>query len=1176
MLGGVAAAMFLAAAARAQIAPPPTIIDTHAPVDTLLAETPLSITARNMTGSRGPEGDVVNLNGDVRITRGSTVITAERGRYVRAIGMLYLNDHVKLVDSTTTVTCDEARYSEKNDRLNVKGRVVVVDGESRLEGPEATYDRAKGIAEMWGGVSAKDKDQRLLADRAIYVRDSTLLKARGNVRASDTEGRNELHAREVDYDRDDHFAIARGAPVLRSHEEGGGGITELRARLLKLDTEARIAEAIDSVTVDRDTLHARADYARFDDSLGTGFLTGSPRAWDEETNVTGDTIWIHSVEKELDRVVVLGNATMDYKGIGTEQAGEQNRLTGQRVELFFIEDELDSLVATGTPQNLYSAPPRAGKTAETNATQGDTIVVFFDDRAISKARVQGNATGEYQFAVNAGDTAAAASERINYDARSIEFLVPSREIVLDPGAHLTYNDLELRAQRVVFNSEKQTLVARGDPQLQDRGDDVEGNLMTYDLTTRVGNIYQAETKYETGFYHGDRIRKATENQLEVLDGSYTTCTLPHPHYRFQSHWMKIYLKDKVVAKPVVFYVENVPVLPLPFWFFPLRTGRQSGFLFPQFELGFNQPGGQFVRNLGYYYAPNDYVDFTVSGDFYQADPSWVIRGESQYRLQYVLDGEVNGSFQRNQAFETEEWDFNAFHNQELTPRTRFIGRASFVSSREYNSSNQYGRPLALRLNRFLTSSLSLTHNADWATVAALLERREDLDADQALEDPDGPGPAPGPPVGSVASLPSLSVVFPTLSMILPTRAVGSVGLFRNTPLEKALASMYVSVNGRFQSFKERRGFVLDRQFSTTQPGSDSILVIGQSEVIRHGFQTDISVSDARRAFGWLTVRPNLNSTVAVFDHDELGNKNVPTGTWSTGVGTSATFYGTYKPSLGPLTGLRHVLFPFASVVYSPEFPHLVYTDSLGFQRNRFQSFGSIGVSGFKSFRTDFGLDQRLQVKLRHGENTVRLDNLMSLAIRSSYNFLWKEQNQKHPFTPITWAFLLQPPAYLSSTVSWVTDVYDDRPLRSLGATMGFRASSSQSRRTDAPDLAVDRSAAPKEIFDDAWEVNLAYSYAGGRATNEAWTNSQNINAVTTYQLSPAWHLEYSTSYDITLRHLGTQQFSLLRDLHCWQIQFTRTFVGNGESEFYFRLGIKDQPEVYVDRGTRGGTIGGID
>ena len=78
-----------------------------------------------------------------------------------------------------------------------------------------------------------------------------------------------------------------------------------------------------------------------------------------------------------------------------------------------------------------------------------------------------------------------------------------------------------------------------------------------------------------------------------------------------------------------------------------------------------------------------------------------------------------------------------------------------------------------------------------------------------------------------------------------------------------------------------------------------------------------------------------------------------------------------------------------------------------------------------------------------------------------------------------------------------------------------------------------------------------------------------------YQLSPAWAFEYSASFDLTNHIVQTQRFVLTRDLHCWQAIFTRQFVGGGEAEYYFRIGVKDQKEIYLERGTRVGSLGGI-
>ena len=1116
------------------------------------------------------------LNGDVRITRGRTVITADRGRYLRALGMLYLDERVQMVDSVTTLTCDHASFSEDRDLLEVSGRVVLADRDATIRAPTGIHDRRTGRTELFGGVEAEDKTQRIICDHLTYHRATQVVEARGRVRAVDKDSRLELRANAVDYDRVTHEAVAVGDPVLESSDEDGR-TSLIRAVTLRLNTESRIARAIDSVRIVRDTLQARADSALFDDRADRGWLFGNPRAWDNETTVSGDTLEIWTEERKLRRFVVRTNAVMDYRGAQPTTIGETNRLAGRRVEVFFTGQDIDSLLAIGRAHNEYQAVPRAGKTPERNRAEGDSITVYFDDRKIERALVRGKARGEYRFAVDAADTAAARAEVVEYDAPRIEYQVPRDRIVLEPAAHLTYKELELRARRVEFDSEKQTLMASGSPQLVDRGDKVTGHLMTYDLESRTGTIYQAETAYEKGLYHGERIRKVGDDVLDVMKGSYSTCNQDQPHYHFQARWMKIFLKDKLVAKPVVFYIRNVPLLALPFWVFPIKPGRHSGFVFPQFELGFNNRSGQFIRNAGYYWAPNDYMDATVAGDYYQAEPAWVIRGEAVYRLLYTLDGRLGGTFARSEADQRDRYDFTGDHSQELSPSTRLVARASFVSSRDYRKSNLFGSPLSRRLDRFLTSSLAVSHSAGWASLNAVIDRRQDLDADESIKDPDGEGPLQGPAPGRNASLANLTESVPSLTVAFPTRTLGALGLVKGTPLEKPLSSVYFSLNARFLSLRQRTAFVEGYRFFLRDGATvDSTTTIGQRELTRRGAEGTVSLTDSRRLFGWLNVAPSINVNGAIFDFDNLGNDVVPTGTWNSSFSTSTTFYGASRARLGPVIGMRHVIFPSVSVSYSPDFPHLIYVDSLGVRRERFTDFGGIGVSGFKNARMNFSLDQRLQVKVQRKSKIERLDNLLSWGTSGSYNFLYREQNQRHPLSRLRSNLRLQPPGVLGADLSWETDVYSARPVRSLGYSLGLNLSGSTSRPAATPNLPLEHRITPAEIdVAEPWSLSLAYSHSGGYSGGPDWSSTRTANGVLNCSLTPAWRFDYSASLDVSGRQLVTQRFGLTRDLHCWQASFTRVFLLGGEAEYYFRLGVKEQKEIFVERGTRIGSLGGI-
>jgi lipopolysaccharide export system protein LptA len=148
----------------------------------------------------------------------------------------------------------------------------------------------------------------------VYLRDSSRVEARGNVHGFDDKNQVALDAQAIDYDRGRHLAVATQQPVMRATDHNGRTV-EMRAVQLRLNTETRVAEAIDSVRVARDTLQASADHALFDDLKDHGWLTGSPRLSDGETNVTGDSIEVLTDQRVIKRVIVRGKAAMDYHGL---------------------------------------------------------------------------------------------------------------------------------------------------------------------------------------------------------------------------------------------------------------------------------------------------------------------------------------------------------------------------------------------------------------------------------------------------------------------------------------------------------------------------------------------------------------------------------------------------------------------------------------------------------------------------------------------------------------------------------------------------------------------------------------------------------------------------------------------------------------------------------------------
>jgi hypothetical protein len=222
---------------------------------------------------------------------------------------------------------------------------------------------------------------------------------------------------------------------------------------------------------------------------------------------------------------------------------------------------------------------------------------------------------------------------------------------------------------IVYQDSSRIVTARGDTVTirdpsRNQDDIVSVGRVVYDVTTHEALTMNVRTVFpsggnrwiigaDAGAYAGDTAKHVANpsNTFYGLDGAVTTCDDSFPHYHFSVHELKFVTKHVLVGRPAVLYIADVPVMWLPFVVQDLRTGRRSGILTPQIgvsELIRNSPSyRRHVENIGYYFALNDYTDFSTWLDWRSSaratpqDPGWT-RYSGVFRYRW-LDRFVNGS-----------------------------------------------------------------------------------------------------------------------------------------------------------------------------------------------------------------------------------------------------------------------------------------------------------------------------------------------------------------------------------------------------------------------------------------------------------------------------------------------------------------------------------------------------
>lgn len=625
---------------------------------------------------------------------------------------------------------------------------------------------------------------------------------------------------------------------------------------------------------------------------------------------------------------------------------------------------------------------------------------------------------------------------VRYQADSVGFEATSRTMTLANGdsarAGVLRDSTLLVARRILYNDSTKMIAARGDTiTMRDpsRGEDVIGLAeMTYDLQRREGRTRDFSTIANSGedwrvMAHRAAFSSDSTNDRTTVygrDGIITSCLDSVPHYHFLAKELKRVSNSVIVARPAIFYVQDVPVFWLPFIFQDIRTGRRSGIITPRVgfsEVVRNSPTyRRTIENLGYYFALTDYVDAQVSLDWRSRaretaqDPGWLrTNGEFRYRwLDRFLSGSV--ALSRNTLSSGSQntavsWN----HTQEFSSRTRFSTNLNYVTNTQVQRQTVINPMQALAT---ISSQANFVRQQGPFAINLGGTQRQYPGRDQIDRDF---------PSLNVASKPltlgDWFVITPTLAFANSERLnLDAVGDFtwRYTDGPAGLDSTRLRRDSRNTNFTVGMPFkVFDFQvqsdFRFTDNANDfpEIKTIpdplnpGQS-IDRVYARTFKSTADFTFNMGlpqFLQGTFNFAPQVSLSNVDPAGTfvrSERTNGNWVSqskrfnyGAGISPTLFRLYR-GVGPVERVRHAVTPTLSWSYSPEIEvSPEYLEALGKS-----SVGYLG--GLAQNRVTLGFATNIEAKLRATSDTgnaegrkVRLATLQFTPL--TYDFERKKQ-----------------------------------------------------------------------------------------------------------------------------------------------------------------------------------------
>lgn len=791
----------------------------------------------------------------------------------------------------------------------------------------------------------------------------------------------------------------------------------------------------------------------------------------------------------------------------------------------------------------------------------------------------------------------------------------SSKVYMYNKAYITYQTYRIDAGLIILDYNKNEVTAKGidsagvysqKPIFVEGSNKVEPDSIRFNFTTKKAIVYNSRTFQNEMNVLSEITKKENDSVYFLRNVKFTTAEdIENPEYYFYTRKAKFVPQKKVVTGLTNMYIADVPTpIGLPFAFFPLSETRASGFIIPQIGEGENR--GFFFQNGGYYFALNDYLDLTVTGDYY-TNGSYGLRLDTDYALRYKFRGNV--SFRYENLINSER-GFPDFTQSSL-----YNIRWSHNQDPKVNPSSRFSASVNLGSSRFLQQSINQTNNASQLvnTLSSSVSYAKTFETEPQIQ-------------FTIAGTHSQNTQTEAINMSLPNFNGSISRIFPFAPKSGTKKGAFQNINLQYDVIAENRIQTTDSLFFKKEMFDDAQIGARHTIPISTNFKVLNYLSfslGANYQETWVgkTIRRRFDETAndgqgEVIQDTISGFDSYRTYGFSAGLGT--TLYGTFNFGKDKkIQAIRHVMRPSIGYSISPGFQQYYeeYTivsadpevNDQVVEYSRFENtlYGAPGKLFSSSM--SFGLSNTLEAKVRDKDTTAlepkKLVLLNNLNFSTSHNF--SADSLKWSNLQVTGSIPIIKKLDLNFTGSLDPYALDNNNNRintfnienggslfrlvngNISFNYSFSSKDFEKDEEEDEDFDSDtfrNGGRPDDLFGDPtnfndlspvpidkkkkqtekswykysipWDLRLAYTitYANNQRQNEI--SSQSLMMSSSLDLSPKWSVRISSGYDLKNKGVTLTQLGFVRDLDSWTMRFNWTPIGARNTSWNFFIGIK--------------------
>jgi LPS-assembly protein len=285
---------------------------------------------------------------------------------------------------------------------------------------------------------------------------------------------------------------------------------------------------------------------------------------------------------------------------------------------------------------------------------------------------------------------------LDITAERIDYLQEQEVYEADGSVVVNQGTLHLTADHMTIQALPGVLTATGHVRLTDPKADLVTERLELNLNTEAGVVTHGRVHFKSTntSVEGRLLQRFSEDHYRVKEGRFTNCDAQAgetPAWRFQFKDLDLNVGDNVAFKGGWLCANDVPVIPIPTWTFPLSK-RRTGFLIP--NVGYDTRFGMHLQE-SFFWAFSPSQDLMISPQYYSK-----LGYGSDFQYRYVLDKQsrgqwfvsalqqtelpgVSGENQTGQDARQARAQIIGTHTQQFTPDLLLRVKANMVTDANY-------------------------------------------------------------------------------------------------------------------------------------------------------------------------------------------------------------------------------------------------------------------------------------------------------------------------------------------------------------------------------------------------------------------------------------------------------------------------------------------------------------